>query len=138
MEPAPPAQPSRRRPAPGRFARRTLVLGLLAAVLSPAASAAADGSYIVVLKGKTSAREHAARNAVRAKRVFGAALNGYTADLSRGRLKRLKADPRVAYVVPDRQVRLDGKPFSDKTPPGQDPSRDKSSGKFLSRKCLSR
>jgi subtilisin family serine protease len=87
------------------------VLGLLASALSPAASAlASDGSYIVVLKDKKVApSEQAARNGVKPRHVFGSALKGYSAPLSRGLLKRLERDPKVAYVIPDRPVRASGK-----------------------------
>ena len=36
--------------------------------------------------------------------VYGAALDGYAADIPAGRLGELRSDPRVAYVEPDREV----------------------------------
>ncbi len=96
-----------------RVAKQVLALGLLTVGMSPA-SASADGSYVVVLKDNASApriaHKHDRREGVQVKRIFGAALEGYSARLSRGQAKRLAADPSVSYIVPDRPVKAAGKP----------------------------
>src|SRR5690349_1398973 len=93
-----------------RRLRYALLLAVLAAAVSPAASAlASDGSYIVVLKGGTSPRADASRNGVTPHHVFGSALKGFSASLSRGQLKKLRHDAQVDYVTPDRPIHADGR-----------------------------
>lgn len=96
-----------------RLTKRALALGLLVASAGPAASASAAGDYIVVLKDNSSpsrvAQKHDRRDGVQVEKIFGTALKGYSARLSRGQAKRLAGDPSVAYVAPDRPVTAAGK-----------------------------
>lgn len=87
------------------------------------------GEYIVVLRGNTSATERLADGAsyeVRAEAVkniafntlrengikpviehaYGTALKGFTAHLSESEVEKLKGDPRVDYIEPNRIVML--------------------------------
>ena len=50
------------------------------------------------------AKEHDRRYDASVRFVYGAALDGYAADIPAGRLGELRSDPRVAYVEPDREV----------------------------------
>jgi len=103
-----------------------LAATLVLAVLMPGAPAAAqtgDGSpYIVVLRDRTEARgvsrEHAERFQARVSQVYGRVLSGYAARISDRHLERLRADPRVAFVAPDRPVEAAGSvPLSGDTVP---------------------
>jgi len=90
---------------------------LAAAVLSPAAAsaqntaAAADGRYIVVVKGASTGRARAdviaqvTRGGARIEAQYSHAINGFSARLTAAQLATTRADPAVAYVVPDSVVR---------------------------------
>jgi subtilisin family serine protease len=82
-------------------------------VLAADSPTAVKGSYIVTLKegagfkaasakGKGLVNEYGGT----VKKTFGAALNGYTANLSATEAKRLAADPAVATVEQNQTVRL--------------------------------
>src|SRR5215212_7633726 len=87
--------------------RRALGVAVLAAACGglgtgAATAAAADPSYVVVLRsGATSAQTVERSAGVSAQHRYGAALNGFSARLSGSELARVKARPEVAYVVPD-------------------------------------
>ena len=110
--------------------RRSILLLSLVAVaacsdqgqspVAPAAPAAplqsVAGKYIVVYKDATF---RGSRSSVRASiagvagdqgitpgHVYGTALQGFAAELSADQVAALRADPRVAYVEPDAEVRL--------------------------------
>jgi subtilisin len=76
-----------------------------------------DGQYIVVLKdgasGKATAAEHARSTGAQVLKTYDSAVHAYTAKLSTTGLVRVKADPRVAYVIQDRE----GKPTLAQTLP---------------------
>jgi subtilisin len=86
-----------------------LVLALLLAAPATGASPGAVGRYIVVLRdGADSgavARGHAARHGASVSHVYRAALRGYAATIPQAALAALRADPRVAFVSVDREVR---------------------------------
>jgi subtilisin len=94
--------------------RRLLVAGfvlLLALATLPMAHArpAATGSYIVVLKRSVTkpgavASEQAAKHGLTVRYVYRSALEGYAARVPTSELGALRADPRVAFVAPDRPV----------------------------------
>jgi subtilisin len=97
--------------------RRTLILAtLLVAALAAAAPAAAESpppSYIVVLRDSVpNAAAETARleraNGFASEHVYGQGLNGFSARLGKGQLARVSADPSVAFVSPDREVRVAG------------------------------
>jgi subtilisin family serine protease len=68
---------------------------------------------VVLKRGTHSARRVAARQGRRhhltVGRIFGSALKGYSAKIPPARLAALKADRRVAYVVPDEAVGAAGR-----------------------------
>ncbi|MFJ7336171.1 S8 family peptidase [Streptomyces sp. NPDC101110] len=77
------------------------------------------GSYLVTLKEDTQARSAAGKGlagkyGVRISHVYGTVLNGYAVRADGRQAGRLAADPRVASVVQDTRVRLDG---TQKNPP---------------------
>ncbi|MFK3979516.1 S8 family peptidase [Micromonospora sp. NPDC050397] len=84
------------------------------APLLAASGPAVSGSYVVVLKGEPGSTE-AARTASAADRVaalgatvtrrYTSALNGFAARLTPSQVDTLRADPTVAYVAVDQQVR---------------------------------
>jgi subtilisin family serine protease len=91
------------------FAAACAVVGLAA----PAAAGAQDGAaipgqYIVLLKGNATGHEVAAAHALsahaRVLHTYDAALHGYAAELSSAGLAKVKADPRVASVTPNRSA----------------------------------
>jgi subtilisin len=98
--------------------RRLVIGGALAALLIsivavvPIAVARQSGraaSYIVVLKATagspgTLASQHASRYGARVGHVYRYALRGYSATLPSSRVAALRADPKVAAVVPDLPV----------------------------------
>jgi subtilisin family serine protease len=88
--------------------RRSLLFSALLVLLVaclPAAASAAPKRYIVVLKGgsdaRAVARDQAASNGADVGYVYGHALKGYSATIPSERVAALRADSRVAYVVPD-------------------------------------
>jgi subtilisin family serine protease len=96
--------------AKARVIRLSLLLGLLGLlILLPAGSAAAPlaDRYIVVLeRGEPGAvaQNHVNRFGADTSYVYRTALRGYAARIPAARLSALRADPRVAYVEPDRIV----------------------------------
>ncbi|GGN69846.1 hypothetical protein GCM10010112_35750 [Actinoplanes lobatus] len=81
-------------------------------VLYADSAAAIDGSYVVVFKNGDADRSRADRLTKRyggsVTRVFGSAVEGYTAKLSAAQAARLAADPAVASVEADQVVRIAG------------------------------
>ncbi|MFG2478513.1 S8 family peptidase [Streptomyces fagopyri] len=77
------------------------------------APGAVGGSYLVTLKGGTRApspegKGIAEKYGARISHTYGTALNGYAVRAGARQARRLAADPRVASVVQDTRVRLDG------------------------------
>ncbi len=70
-----------------------------------------DG-YVVVLRDGTDplavAREHANAHALSVAFVYEHALKGYSARIPAARLSKLKSDPRVLFISPDRPVKATG------------------------------
>lgn len=95
-----------RRLAAGVFA---LGLGVLVAPVAQAAPTLAEptSDYIVTLRdaGGTSLPQ---RLGVRVTHSYDTVLSGFSARLSQSQVRRLVADPSVAYVVPDTPVRALG------------------------------
>jgi subtilisin len=91
-----------------------ILAALLVAALVAAAPAAAErtpSSYIVVLRDSArNAAVEAARleraHGFRSEHVYGHALRGFSARLGSRQLARVSADPSVAFVSPDREVRI--------------------------------
>lgn len=100
--------------------RPTLFLALLAAAAacgdSPSPTAAraprvapvrmapaggVEGNWLVVLAGGSDARGVASTAGVAPRQVYGAAVRGFAAKLTRGQLNALQHDPRVAYIEQD-------------------------------------
>jgi subtilisin family serine protease len=95
--------------------RRTLILAalLIAALVAavPATATPPSPSYIVVLRDSVpNAAVETARleraHGFRSEHVYGHALRGFAARLGKGQLARVSADPSVAFVSPDREVRI--------------------------------
>ena len=100
--------------------RRAALTALLLTLCVPAAAAAAarepetiPGQYIVVYT--PSVADPAAATAAREKRHgfssrlrYGRAIKGFAARLNAAQVQRLKADPEVALVAPDRRVHATG------------------------------
>jgi subtilisin len=89
-----------------------LVVGVMGAAVPAAAHPAREG-YVVVLRDSVqSASAAAARleraHGFRSEFVYGHALKGFAARLGGAQLARVKADPDVAFVSPDREVRIAG------------------------------
>jgi subtilisin len=90
-----------------------LAICLLAAgtVSAAASSPGAADSYIVVLRADAAvdavASRHAAAFGSRVDHVYRHALKGYAATMSASAARLVAADPAVAYVSADRQVRID-------------------------------
>jgi subtilisin family serine protease len=83
-------------------------------------AAAIPDQYIVELKPGGSPHEVAPTHGVAVKFIYQKVLNGFAGTVPPGRLAALKADPRVARVVPDRAVHAIGKPTGGgSTPPPQ-------------------
>jgi subtilisin family serine protease len=86
--------------------------------VAPAAApqAASPGKYIVVFKDasfggprasiSSAITDYAEGEQIAPSHVYSAALKGFAAELSERQLAALRADPRVAYVEPDAEVRL--------------------------------
>jgi subtilisin family serine protease len=88
----------------------TALLALLLPV-TPAVLAAGSAEYIVVLRdgasSKVVAGAHGKRLGASVKHVYGHALQGYAARLDASQLADVRADPAVAYVVPDGIATID-------------------------------
>lgn len=93
-----------------RLGLLALTLGVLTGMLAASASAATiPGQYIVVLKDSVSdptviARDHERKHGLQKSHVYRSALKGYAASIPEGQLKAIRADSRVAFVAPDREV----------------------------------
>jgi hypothetical protein len=92
--------------------RLAAIAAVLVASLGAAGSpdAAAPDRYIVVLKDSVRdpgavALDHARLDAARVRFVYRHALKGFAARIPAARLSAVRADSRVAYVVPDGVVR---------------------------------
>ena len=84
---------------------------VLAALLgAPAGGGATSGRYIVVLEKGASLdavlSKHASFAGVDVGHTYGSALNGFSAELSPAALAAIKSDSRVAFVSPDREVKV--------------------------------
>ena len=89
------------------LAASVCTLSLAVPALAQAESKAIPGQYIVVLNdgadlGQVLAN-HRSKAGAGVIHVYGHAVNGYAAHLSAAGLERVKADPRVDYVVQDRR-----------------------------------
>jgi subtilisin len=87
-----------------------LLIGALGAAAPAAAQPARDG-YIVVLRDSVPSAAAAAARLERAhgfhsEHVYAHALKGFAARLGDAQLARVSADPEVAFVSPDREVRI--------------------------------
>ena len=80
----------------------------VAAAGAPASGGSVTGRYIVVLKDSASLdaalSDHRALTGARIGYTYRHALNGYSATLPTAALAAIKADSRVAFVSPDREV----------------------------------
>ncbi len=87
---------------------------------SAAGGGGPTGSYIVVLEGdapvRSLVREHTRTLGIDVGHVYGTALNGYSAVMSRTARDVLATLPNVAYVQPDRKVHA----MAQQTPTGID------------------
>src|SRR5215216_5975404 len=93
---------------------------LLVALLLPATAPAAKrspevvpGQYIVLYRqsvasptAETDARERSQR--FQARHVYRRAVKGFAARLSDAQVRKLRGDPEIASVTPDRRVRATG------------------------------
>jgi subtilisin len=89
----------------------TITALLAAAAFAAAPAAAQTPSYIVVLRDSvSSASTETARlervHGFHSEHVYGHALKGFAARLGTRQLARVKADPDVAFVSPDRELRI--------------------------------
>jgi subtilisin len=89
----------------------TALLVAAAVAAAPAAAEPAPSSYIVVLRdavpsaaAETTRLERA--HGFHSEQVFEHALRGFAARLGKQQLARVSADPEVAFVSPDREVRI--------------------------------
>ena len=86
------------------------LLAMAAVVGAPTSGGSTTGRYIVVLKDSASLNavlaDHAALTGARIGHTYRHALSGYAATLPSAALKAIKADSRVAFVSPDREVRI--------------------------------
>ncbi|HEX8274440.1 MAG TPA: S8 family peptidase [Longimicrobiaceae bacterium] len=82
-----------------------------APLLSAAPGRAVEGSYIVVLNEGAGPRSVAAAAGVEPAFVYGAALNGFAAELNGGQLAALQRDPRVRYVEENQTVAATAVPW---------------------------
>src|SRR5215213_4307834 len=112
-QPSQPKRPSGDRVMPNspRHALAVLAACAVAGVAPPASASAAPrgdnvitGSYIVVYgagaaspAGETAQRER--RDGFRARHVYSRAVKGFSAKLAPGQVKKLQADPEVAFVT---------------------------------------
>jgi len=90
----------------------TLLLALAALGAAPALAQGAEGDWIVILDDDQNAARVAAgeeRRGNEVDEVFRAGVEGFVAELDAADVQRLRRDPRVAVVEPDRIVTvLDG------------------------------
>jgi subtilisin family serine protease len=82
-------------------------------ILGAGSPGSVHGSYLVTLKEGTRARSAAGKGlageyGAKISHTYGAVLNGYAVRAGGRQAARLAADPRVASVVQDTRVRLDG------------------------------
>ncbi|GAA2289287.1 hypothetical protein GCM10010234_32410 [Streptomyces hawaiiensis] len=82
-------------------------------ILGAGSPGSVHGSYLVTLKEGTAARSSAGKDlageyGVEISHTYGTVLNGYAVRADERQAGRLAADPRVASVVQDTRVRLDG------------------------------
>jgi subtilisin len=94
-----------------------IALSVLSAVpFTGAAPAGEAGSsrYIVVLNGIGDTRALATSAGVTIEAIFASALDAFVATMPPSKVEALRHDPRVAYVAPDRPVRL----LDESTPTG--------------------
>lgn len=93
-------------------ARRLVAFVLIAMSVALPASAGAEkipGRYIVVLKDSVAkpgavAKDHQRTHGLQRSHVYRSALKGYAGSIPNGQLKAVRADSRVAFVVPDREA----------------------------------
>ncbi|NEE17482.1 S8 family peptidase [Streptomyces sp. SID7499] len=88
-------------------------------ILGAGSPGSVHGSYLVTLKEGTRARSAAGKGlaekyGAKIGHTYGTVLNGYAVRAGGRQAARLAADPRVASVVQDTRVRLDG---TQRTPP---------------------
>ncbi|MFD7247135.1 S8 family peptidase [Streptomyces massasporeus] len=88
-------------------------------ILGAGSPGSVHGSYLVTLKEGTQARSAAGKGlaekyGAEISHTYGTVLNGYAVRAGGRQAARLAADPRVASVVQDTRVRLDG---TQRTPP---------------------
>ncbi|GGT32982.1 S8 family peptidase [Streptomyces chromofuscus] len=80
-------------------------------IVGAGAPGSVGGSYVVTLKGGTTASSAAGRIAgeygARISHIYGTALNGFAVRADAGQAARLAADPRVASVVQDTRVAVE-------------------------------
>ncbi|MFJ4083420.1 S8 family peptidase [Streptomyces iakyrus] len=82
-------------------------------ILGAGSPGSVHGSYLVTLRegtaaGSAAGEELAGRYGVEISHTYGTVLNGYAVRADERQAGRLAADPRVASVVQDTRVRLDG------------------------------
>ncbi|MFF5372948.1 S8 family peptidase [Streptomyces sp. NPDC013187] len=82
-------------------------------ILGAGSPGSVHGSYLVTLKEGMAARSSAGKGlageyGVEISHTYGTVLNGYAVRADDRQARRLAADPRVASVVQDTRVRLDG------------------------------
>ncbi|MZF86501.1 S8 family peptidase [Streptomyces sp. SID5643] len=82
-------------------------------ILGAGSPGSVHGSYLVTLRegtpaGSAAGKELAGRYGVEISHTYGTVLNGYAVRADERQAGRLAADPRVASVVQDTRVRLDG------------------------------
>ncbi|MFF5575054.1 S8 family peptidase [Streptomyces luteogriseus] len=82
-------------------------------ILGAGSPGSVHGSYLVTLEEGTRARSAAGKDlaeqyGAKISHIYGAVLNGYAVRAGGRQAARLAADPRVASVVQDTRVRLDG------------------------------
>jgi subtilisin len=87
------------------------LLMLVSASPAPALGRPADTArrgYVVVLKSGSDVTGTLRRHGVRARQVYGHAVKGFAAELAASERDALDRDPQVAFIEPDRVVRLAG------------------------------
>jgi subtilisin family serine protease len=91
-----------------RLSVLAVVVGVTLAAATSAHAAVVPGQYIVVLEEGTPpaavAAQHARGRGAEVLAVYGRAIDGYVARLTRAEVAAVRADPRVAYVEADRTV----------------------------------